>query len=485
MEWLDRVVDFWPHIVGFLTLFIAALTSGHAILHKRDSRAAALWVLFIWTVPLLGPMFYLLLGINRIRRWAVALREASDESAAMPDAGGEPTDDGAHALPLPAAHLRTMAALVGRVVRRPLVPGNKIEPLVNGDEAYPAMLDAIKAATRSVSLATYIFDNDRSGRRFVDALGDAVKRGVQARVLIDDAGARYSLPSILHPLRHARVPVARFLPTLAPWRLMTMNLRNHRKIMVVDGRVGFTGGMNLREGNLVAEHPRSPVQDLHFRLEGAAVAQLQETFADDWAFATKEKLSGEAWFPKLSPSGSVMARAIPDGPDEDFEKLRLTILGALACAETSVQILTPYFLPDPAVVSALNVAALRGVRVNIILPGRNNLPVVHWASRAMWWQVLQRGCRIWLTPPPFDHSKLMVVDGQWALLGSANWDARSLRLNFEFNLECYDYGLATRLETFLRRKLAGAKEITLEEIDRRILPERLRDGTARLLTPYL
>jgi cardiolipin synthase len=347
------------------------------------------------------------------------------------------------------------------------------------------MLDAIKAATRSVSLATYIFDNDRSGRRFVEALGDAVKRGVQVRVLIDDAGARYSLPSILHPLRHARVPVARFLPTLAPWRLMTMNLRNHRKIMVVDGRVGFTGGMNLREGNLVAEQPRSPVQDLHFRLEGPAVAQLQETFADDWAFATKEKLSGDAWFPKLSPGGPVVARAIPDGPDENFEKLRLTILGALACAETSVYILTPYFLPDPAVVSALSVAALRGVRVEIILPGQNNLPVVHWASRAMWWQVLQRGCRIWLTPPPFDHSKLMVVDGQWALLGSANWDARSLRLNFEFNLECYDYGLATRLEALLRRKLTEAKEITLKEIDSRSLPERLRDGSARLLTPYL
>jgi cardiolipin synthase len=356
---------------------------------------------------------------------------------------------------------------------------------VNGDAAYPAMLAAIKAAERSISLVTYIFDNDRSGRRFVDALGEAVKRGVQVRVLIDDAGARYSLPSIVHPLRHARVPVARFLPTLAPWRLMTMNLRNHRKIMVVDGRVGFTGGMNLREGNLVAEHPRSPVQDLHFHLEGPAVAQLQEIFVGDWAFATNETLSGESWFPSLSPVGTVIARAIPDGPDEDFEKLRLTILGALACAETSVQILTPYFLPDPAIVSALNVAALRGVRVDIILPARSNLPFVHWASRAMWWQVLRRGCRIWLTPPPFDHSKLMVVDGQWALVGSANWDARSLRLNFEFNLECYDRELALRLEALLRQKLAGAKEITLAEIDSRRLPERLRDGSARLLTPYL
>ena len=485
MEWLDRLVDFWPHIVGFLTLFIAVLTSGHAILHKRDSRAAALWVLFIWTVPLLGPIFYLLLGINRIRRWAISMRETVDQPAPPSDAAAPPSTPTTEVLPHPAAHLRTMAELVGRVVGRPLIPGNHIEPLVNGDAAYPAMLEAIQAATRSISLATYIFDNDRSGRQFVDALGAAVRRGVQVRVLIDDAGARYSLPSILHPLRHAKVPVARFLPTLVPWRLMTMNLRNHRKIMVVDGRVGFTGGMNLREGNLVAQRPRSPVQDLHFQLEGPAVGQLQELFAEDWGFAKKESLRGDAWFPRLSPKGTVIARGIPDGPDEDFEKLRLTILGALACAETSVQVLTPYFLPDPAIVSALNVAALRGVRVDIILPAKNNLPFVHWASRAMWWQVLQRGCRIWLTPPPFDHSKLMVVDSQWALLGSANWDARSLRLNFEFNLECYDRELAARLEVLLRQKLAGAREISLEEIDRRSVPGRLRDGAARLLTPYL
>ena len=485
MEWIDRVADFWPHVVGFLTAFIALLTSCHAILHKRDSRAATLWVLCIWFVPLLGPVLYLSLGINRIRRRAVAMREAAEQDALLPETAEPVVPPPAEVLPPAASHLRTLAQLVGRVVARPLIPGNRLETLVNGDAAYPAMLAAIDGASRSVSLGTYIFDNDRSGRRFVDALGAAVKRGVQVRVLIDDVGARYSLPSTVHPLRHARVPVARFLPTLAPWRLMTMNLRLHRKIMVVDGRVGFTGGMNLREGNLVAQNPRSPVQDLHFQLEGPAVAQLQEAFAADWAFATKEVLDGETWFPRLAPSGSVIARAIPDGPDEDFENLRLTILGALACAETSVQILTPYFLPDPAVVSALNVAALRGVRVDIILPARSNLPFVHWASRAMWWQVLRRGCHVWLTPPPFDHSKLMVVDGQWALVGSANWDARSLRLNFEFNLECYDYGLATRLEAFLRRKLAGAREITLQEVDSRNVPQRLRDGSARLLTPYL
>jgi len=484
MDLLDRVTDVWPHLVGLLTLLIAALTSGHAILHKRDSRAAVLWVGFIWLVPLLGPVLYLLLGINRIRRRAVSLRGSPARPPVLPAAALDSLPSADALLP-DALHLRSLAQLVGRVVGRPLIGGNSVEALVNGDVAYPAMLSAIAAARRTISLSTYIFDNDRSGRLFVAALGNAVCRGVEVRVLIDDAGARYSWPSIIHPLRGARVPVGRFLPTFAPWRLMTMNLRNHRKILVVDGSLGFTGGMNIREGNRVAEHPRRPVQDLHFRLAGPVVAQLQETFAADWAFVTQESLRGENWFPPLDSKGTVMARAIPDGPDEDFEKLRLTILGALACAQTSVVIVTPYFLPDPALISALNLAALRGVQVDIILPRESNLPFVHWASRAMWWQVLQRGCRVWLTPPPFDHSKLMLVDGYWALVGSANWDPRSLRLNFEFNLECYGRELAAQFENLIRLKLEHAEPVTLEQVDRRTLPVKLRDGVARLLTPYL
>ncbi|MGA2661173.1 MAG: phospholipase D-like domain-containing protein, partial [Verrucomicrobiota bacterium] len=184
-------------------------------------------------------------------------------------------------------------------------------------------------------------------------------------------------------------------------------------------------------------------------------------------------------------SGVVLARGVTDGPDEDFEKLRWTLLGALSIARQSVRVLTPYFLPDPEVVSALNLAAMRGVAVDILLPARNNLPFVQWASRAMWWQVLTHGCRLWLTPPPFDHSKLMLLDGCWVLLGSANWDVRSLRLNFEFDMECYDPELAARLEQLVETKRRAARQVTLAEVNGRPLPSRLRDGVARLLTPYL
>ena len=179
------------------------------------------------------------------------------------------------------------------------------------------------------------------------------------------------------------------------------------------------------------------------------------------------------------------ARGITDGPDEDFEKARLVVLGALACAHTSVQIVTPYFLPDSGLITALTVAAMRGVRVDIVLPAVNNQALVHWAATAQLWQVVKRGCRVYYSPPPFDHTKVMVVDRGWALIGSSNWDPRSLRLNFEFDVECYDEQLAESLSALVERKLAAAREISATDVDNRSLPVRLRDGVARLAAPYL
>ncbi len=479
MDWLEHISRFWPHLVAGFTLLAALFASIHALLHKRDSRAAMLWLGFIWFLPLFGSIFYLAFGVNRIRRRALSLHMPNSVSSPIPKNLGEPEHEGA-------AHLKMLAKVVNRVAVFPLTSHNHIQPLVNGDKAFPAMLAAIESAQKTISFSTYIFDNDPTGKQFVAALGRAVARGVAVRVLIDSAGARYSWPAIIHELRRANVTVARFLPSLAPWRVMTINLRNHRKVLAVDGQIAFTGGMNIRHGNVLAARPRHPVQDLQFRVEGPVVAQLQAAFANDWAFTTGEILDGKTWFPepRLSSRG-VIARVITDGPDADFEKLRLTLLAALAEAQTSVQILTPYFLPDPALISALNLASLRGVRVAIILPAKNNLPFVHWASRAMWWQVLERGCHLWLTPPPFDHSKLMIVDNHWVLLGSANWDARSLRLNFELNVECYGRDFANEMESLIQRKLQGAREVTLSKVDGRSLPAKLRDATARLFSPFL
>ena len=482
IEQLNRV---WHILAAAFTLFISIVASGHAILFKRDSRSTTLWVSLIWLFPIGGAILYLTFGINRIRRRARQLRAHLTRFQAIPSAPPCSPESVPHHLANAGAHLATLASLIDRVTVRPLLPGNSVEPLINGDEAYPAMLEAIRGAKNSIGFATYIFDRGIAGDQFAKALADAVQRGVEVRVLIDDTGSRYSWPSIVKDLRRLGVTVALFNRAFMSFRVMSINLRNHRKLLVIDGETGFTGGINIRDGHQLHLQPRRPVQDLHFRVKGPVVAHLQEAFADDWLFTTREALRGGKWFPSLSCEGAAIARGIVDGPDEDYDKLRQSIMGALSCARSSVQIVTPYFLPDAALLAAINVAALRGVHVNILLPQENNLPFVQWAMQATLWQVLERGCHVWMTPPPFDHSKLMIVDGHWSLIGSANWDARSLRLNFEFNVECYDGALAQRLSEIVMEKRCGARELTLQDIDRRSLPVRLRDGIARLAIPFL
>lgn len=482
---LETIAYYTPEIISILATLSAVLTTVHIVLHKQETRSAIGWIGLSWLVPIVGSALYLLLGVNRIQRRAESLRADLQRYEPTKDhdvIGGEVVEQ--H-LPEHARHLAPLVRLVDEVVRRPLVAGNAIVPLFNGEEAYPAMLDAIANAETSVSLATYIFDNDKWGQKFAQALTDAVERGVEVRVLIDAAGLRYSFPSILGRLKKGGVRVARFLPSLFPPHLMTANLRNHRKIMVVDGKIGFTGGMNIRTAHVIAEDSKLPTRDLQFRLEGPVVSHLQEVFVDDWTFSTKEKLRGQTWFPMLEAAGDLYARGIVDGPDENVDKLPWTLLGAITCAESSVRIVTPYFLPDESIVDALNVAAMRGVRVDVIMPRKNNLPYVQWASFGQLRPLLVHGCNVWLTPPPFEHSKLCVVDRFWTLFGSSNWDPRSHRLNFEFDVECYDADFAGRLDDWACDKLDDAHRITLEEYDQRGVAAKLRDGAFRLLAPYL
>lgn len=478
----DWLAGNWPVLAAVIDIAVATAVSAHVVLYKRDPRAAVAWTGLVWLVPFLGALLYWLFGVNRIRRRAVQLRGGRRTAAA---AGARPRIDEAVGRACGDTHLLALARAADRLVRRPLVAGNALVPLANGDAAYPAMLAAIENARRSVALATYIFDNDAAGARFAAALERALARGVAVRVLIDAVGVRYSWPPITTRLRRAGIPVATFLPTRLPLLTPFVNLRNHRKVLVVDGRDAFTGGMNIRHGHVLGESPAHPVQDLHFRICGPVVRQLMDCFAEDWAFTTGEALGGETWFTPLEPCGGVPARAISDGPDDDFEVLRHVILSALAAARRSVRIVTPYFVPDASLITALNVAALRGVAVDVVIPARSNIRLAQWAANALLWQILQHGCRVHCSPPPLDHAKLLVVDEAWALVGSANWDARSLRLNFELNVECYDAGLGAQLAALVDARIAAARPVTLADVDGRPLPVRLRDGVARLFAPYL
>lgn len=461
---------------GASVMVVALLASGHALVYKREARSAALWLVLIWVLPAVGPVLYYLMGINRVQRRAARLRGRLERYRSLTH---EPASD-------PGTHLAPLARLMGEVAQRPLLGGNAVEELVDGAQAYPAMLEAIETARSSVMMASYIFDGKGIGARFVDALAAAARRGVDVRVLIDDVDARFSWSSAVKPLRRAGVPVAVFNPPLLPARLHAINLRNHRKILVVDGATGFTGGMNIDCRYWAPDQADGAFfRDLHFRVRGPVVSQLAEVFADDWQFTTGEPLRGDQWFPRLHAAGNALARSVEDGPDERPHRLRWAILGGVNAAQRSVRILTPYFLPEAALVAALGAAALRGVEVDVLLPEKSDLPHVNWAVHAHLWQVLERGCRVWTSRGTFDHSKLMIVDGAWTLLGSANWDARSLRLNFELNLEVYSVEFGAHMEGLFQARLAAAQPLTLAHVDARSMPVKLRDGMARLFAPFL
>lgn len=477
--------EFWPHLIFALDVTLSMVASAHVVLHKRDTRSSIGWVGIIWLAPLFGTVLYILFGVNRISRRAQTLRAGQPRPPSSRGLIVRSEEQLEAAIGEPAQRMASVATLVGKLTQWPLLAGNHAIPLADGGEAYPAMLGAIDSAKSSLTLTTYIFDYDASGIQFIEALCRAKERGVEVRVIVDGVGRRYSWRSVLRPLRNAGIRAVEFLPTFVPGHFRYANLRSHRKIMVVDGEIGFTGGMNIRHGNTLEKECRHPIRDLHFRVEGPVVGQLQEIFALDWAFCTGEVLSGPLWFPPLAPKGQMLARGVPDGPDEGDDKLLFTMLAALACARESVTIVTPYFIPDDALITALNICAMRGVEVNIVVPKQNNLLLIQWAMTPVLRMVMDSGCRVWQSPPPFDHSKLMVVDGVWSFIGSANWDQRSLQLNFEFNVEVYDAAFACALEAIARRKMDEGVQLTAEEIDAQPIWRQIRNGIARLGSPYL
>lgn len=473
---------FWG-VAALLVVALSLLSAGHALIIKRDPRSALGWIVVCLTLPVFGPLLYWSMGVNRIsrkaRQWlesgrrlpgwdAFRLRRFREEAVGLPEAF---------------SHLADLRTLSDRVVSYPLVAGNSLLPMGNGENAYPAMLEAIAEARHSVNLSTYIFDGDAAGRRFVEALKAAAERGVEVRVIIDGLGEKYSVPRARTLLKGSGVKVARFLPMRQG---AYINLRNHRKILVVDGCKAFTGGMNIGDRHIVKRSGGPPpVVDMHFMLEGPEVMELQQAFLEDWYFVAGELLDEQRFFPPISTAGQALVRAISDGPEKEFRKLQCIILGALSCARERVQIMTPYFIPDGSLISALATAALRGVEVTLILPALNNLPFVHWATRAYLWELLQQGIRVYYQPPPFVHTKLFIVDGAWSLIGSANLDPRSLRLNFELDLEVYDRGFAGLLVRHFEVVLAKSREVTIDEVNGWSLPVRLRDSTAKLFSPYL
>lgn len=483
------MADYWPHLAVVLSVCAGATAAIHAAMTKRDVRAAIGWVAITLFSPLFGAFVYMVAGVNRVRYSKMA--QQRDAVYHFEHLEGEA---GPAQRPDPLApHLHSMRRLGDEVSQYRLAWGNRIQPLQGGDEAYPQMLQAIREAKRSIALGSYIFDNDPVGRQFVEALAQAQARGVVVRVLIDSIGARYSRPSITRSLRRAGLPVALFMSDVLGMRLAYANLRSHRKLLVIDNRLAFTGGMNIRAGFMKEYADGEPAHDAHFRVEGPVVSRLMAVFAHDWEFTTRERLADAPWFlppePSLpAPTGNdlgVPIRVVPSGPDRNMGHTHEMLLGILSLARHHVRLQTPYFLPDITLISAMTTAAMRGVQVDVVIPDSNNLQLVDYAMTAQLDQLITKGVRVWRTIGSFDHAKLLTVDGTWSYVGSSNCDSRSLRLNFELDLEVHDRQLASWIEERIDAAIARSCQVSLDSLRAAPFLVRLRNRIIWLASPYL
>ena len=473
VEWSSPLVE---SVVAALHILLALTVTADVLLKKSDVRGALGWIGLVWLAPLLGSLLYYLFGINRVTRRALRMGGLSDRQGAAPPHVTQPDA---------APNIQLLCDVAARVNASPLTAGNHFEILQNGESAYPLMLAAINGAQKCVALASYIFCGDGTGREFADALIAAQKRGVEVRVLLDSIGAGYFFPEILERLKAGGVPTARFLHTWLPWRMPFLNMRNHRKLLIVDGNLAFTGGMNIGAGYDLHKDCKVCIQDVHFRVEGPAVREVMDAFARDWTFTTDEVLDEDYWWPKLESRGHVCARGLRSGPDADIYKLELILGAALTLARNNIRIVTPYFLPDARLQFLLAQAGLRGVKVEIVLPSRSDQRIMDWAMRGHLRFFRHIRADVILTDPPFDHSKLCTIDGEWSLIGSSNWDARSFRLNFEFDLECVGQELTAQIDAVIDAKIARGHKLDPDRLAQEPVWLRLRNAAARLAMPYL
>jgi cardiolipin synthase len=367
----------------------------------------------------------------------------------------------------------------------PLVEGNRIELLVNGDEIFPAMLMAIENADESINLLSYIYWTGDIARRFAAALVRAARRGVEVRVVLDAVGAHRMDSALAQSMRDANVQIAWFNP-IRWYSLSRFNHRTHRKIMVVDGRIGFAGGVGIGEewtGN--AQNPNE-WRDDHFRLEGPVVRYLQGSFAENWRQATGEVLAGPRVFPPIDPVGDVLMSVINTGPGGATSEIAFSYWLTFRRARERIWVSTPYFAPDPDLELGLIDAARRGVDVRLLVPGEyQDSRMVRYASQTWYRELVTAGVKLYEFQPTMMHVKSVSVDGEWSMVGSANFDSRSLEINFETALAVFDRAFTEALDASFEADLLRAKEITLEDIEARPWFVELRNRAARLFREQL
>ena len=475
-----RFVELWWWWIDWIATLLAIVSVPSVVMRRRGRPMAAVsWILALMALPVLGLFLWWLFGRNHLERRRHRKRRAHNAIA-------ERLEDVRESLAVPPSQvpsllpLRQLPAELADSIFPP-TDGNQVELLANGAQAFDAMEEIIASATHHIHALFYIWKNDETGRRFRDLLIEKAKAGVEVRVLCDAIGAPALATQFSRPLRKAGGQTARFLPPQLFSLTPRINFRNHRKILVADGRVGVIGGFNI------GHEYRTIWRDMGVRIEGPAVDQLQEVFADDWYYVKHEDLAARDYFGqyKRGGPGSAAVAVIASGPDTHYNPIHDALFMAINRCEKRLLITTPYFIPSRSLDAAIRSARFRGVDVRLMLPAHSDVRLVRYAARSYYPELLEVGARIFEYQPSMLHAKVMVFDDNLAVIGSANLDARSFRLNFEAS--CFVGG--TKLNHELAEQFEAdqkqCEEITLEHLEQLPFSAKLIDAGAQLLSPLL
>jgi cardiolipin synthase len=469
---------YWPHLAAALDLVVLVVFIPWVLLSKKDATSTVAWCLVVLLMPVFGALLFWVFGYNyllkRVRHQRGAhgtrLRHHPHSPALLPEA-----DRTEH-------HLGELAE---RVEAYPMKAGNAVVVYHETTDAFTALLEAIESARHYIHLEYFILRSDDTGARLLQLLARKAKEGVEVRLLYDGMGSLHLKRRSLRPLREAGGQIAAFLPLNPFHSLIRVNLRNHRKITIVDGRVGFTGGMNIGDEYL----GKSPVlgywRDSFVRLEGPVVADLQRVFSEDWLFARRETLSEDKYVPEQPPAGDVCVQIADSGPDQEINTIREIYFMAIVSARRRLWIASPYLVPDSGLFDALRAARYRGVDVRILTLLRPDHYISYYAGLYYAAELLPYGVKIYLYRKGMMHAKVMVADEGWGMVGSANLDNRSLHLNFEIGCMLHDAGQVAQLTAAYQRDLDDAESLDREMLERRSLASRALENACRLFTPAL
>jgi len=469
--------------------YLAAVLFVERILRtRRDPGGMLAWILALLLLPVLGPLLYVLIGPVPIQRKVRRRRRRRRliEPALSQTTAGVTSPYDARREPVQSERQRDLMQLAWRLTGAAVTRGNHVDITHDAERAFLNLSLAIQAAQAHIHMEYYIFADDEAGRGVRDLLAAKAREGVEVRILADAVGSWRMRRPFIRSLEQAGVQVAFFLPWGLTRRRWQVNCRNHRKLTVIDGKVGFFGSKNIADEYLGRRRQRlGPWRDTHLRAVGPCVAQLQEVFLEDWHFATGAALPPDLYIPPPLIEGNHLVQMVPSGPDQRPDVLYQLLYAAVSDARHSVMLLTPYFVPDQAMMLALTSAACRGVRVQVLLPSRSDHWLLLWAARSVYHELMETGVEIYEYPGGMLHSKEVIVDGRWAMVGSANMDVRSFAINFELSSLLYDETLARQLQREFAALRREAVRVTARHLRERTYAQTLAAGLGRLATPML